>query len=174
MYKKACSRLFLLRQDQHLLYRYSLIRICVAFIRPVLEYGDVVWGNCTNKEIDLLESVQIVAGRIITGLRCNSSKQKLCHELGWESLEYRQNKHKLTLFYKILNGLTPAYLYELVQPYLLFICPKYNNLRLVLLGSIQTIIPKNNNVDINIDLLLHGNKSFSYDLNTETIKAVHK
>ena len=94
--------------------------------------------------------------------------------MGWESLEYRQNKHKLTLFYKILNGLTPAYLYELVQPYLLFICPKYNNLILVLLDSIQTIIPKNNNVDINIDLLLHGNKSFSYDLNTEIIKAVHK
>jgi len=39
--------------------------------------------------------------------------------LGWESLENRRNKHKLTLFYKILNGLTPAYLYELVQPYLL-------------------------------------------------------
>ena len=100
--------------------------------------------------------MQIVAGRIITGLRCNSSRQKLYHELGWESLEYRRNKHKLTLFYKILNGLTPAYLYELVQPYLLFICPKYNNLRLVLLDSIQIIIPKNNNVDINIDLLLHG------------------
>ena len=104
-------------------------------------------GNCTKKEIDLLESVQIVAGRIITGLRCNSPRQKLYHELGWESLEYRRNKHKLTLFYKILNGLTPAYLYELVQPYLLFICPKYNNLRLVLLDYIQTIIPKNNNVD---------------------------
>ena len=94
--------------------------------------------------------------------------------MGWVSLEYRRNKHKLTLFYKILKGLTPAYLYELAQPYLLFICPKYNNLRLVLLGSIQTIIPKNNNVDINIDLLLHGNKSFSYDLNTEIVKAVHK
>jgi hypothetical protein len=75
MYKKACSRLFWLGQVKHLLDRYSLIRICVAFIRPVLEYGDVVWGNCTNKEIDLLESVQIVAGRIITGLRCNSSRQ---------------------------------------------------------------------------------------------------
>jgi hypothetical protein len=65
-----------------------------------------------------LESVQIEAGRIITGLRCNSSRQKLYHELGWETLENRWNKHKLILFYKILNGLTPAYLYELVQPYL--------------------------------------------------------
>ena len=63
-----------------------------------------------------MESVQIEAGRIITGLRCNSSRQKLYHELEWETLENRRNKHKLILCYKILN--TPAYLYELVQPYL--------------------------------------------------------
>jgi hypothetical protein len=65
-----------------LLDRYSLIRIYFAFIRPVLEYGDAVWGNCTKKESDLLESVQIEAGRIITGRRCNSSRQKLYRELG--------------------------------------------------------------------------------------------
>ena len=38
--------------------------------------------------------------------------------MGWESLENRRNKHKLTLFYEIRNWLTRAYLYELVQPYL--------------------------------------------------------
>ena len=38
--------------------------------------------------------------------------------------------------------------------------PKYNNLRLVLLDSIQELIPKNNNADINIDLCLHENRSF--------------
>ena len=65
-----------------------------------------------------MESVQIEAGRIITGLSCNSSRQNLYHELGWKTLENRRNKHKLILFYKILNGLTPAYLNELVQPYL--------------------------------------------------------
>jgi hypothetical protein len=56
----------------------------------------------------------------------------------------------------------------------LFLCPKYNNFRLVLLDFIQAIIPKNNNVDINIDLLLHGNILFSYDLNTEIFQVVHK
>jgi len=50
----------------------------------------------------------------------------------------------------------------------LFICPKF------LLDSTQIIIPKNNNVDINIDLLLHGNISFPYDLNIEILQAVHK
>jgi hypothetical protein len=56
----------------------------------------------------------------------------------------------------------------------LLICPKFYNLRFILLDSIQTlIIPNNNNIDINIDLLLHGNRSFSYDLNTEIFQAVH-
>ena len=98
--KKACSRLYLRRHVKHLLDRYSLIRIYFAFIRPVLEYGDVVWGNCTKKETNLLDSVQIEAGRIITGLPCNSSRQKLYHELGLETLENRPNKHKPILFYK--------------------------------------------------------------------------
>jgi hypothetical protein len=40
-----------------------------------------------KNESDLLESVQIEAGRIITDLRCNSSRQKLYHELGRETLE---------------------------------------------------------------------------------------
>jgi hypothetical protein len=36
---------------------------------PVLEYADIVWDNCTLHESNLLESVQVEAGRIITGLR---------------------------------------------------------------------------------------------------------
>ena len=56
----------------------------------------------------------------------------------------------------------------------LLICPKFNNFRFILLDSIQTLIPNNNNIDINIVLLLHGNRSFSYDLNTEIFQAVHK
>jgi hypothetical protein len=43
----------------------------------IIFYGDVVWDNCTKKESDLLEIVQIEAGRIITGLGCNSSRQKV-------------------------------------------------------------------------------------------------
>lgn len=48
--------------------RESLIRIYFAFIRPVLEYSDVVWENCTNEQSNLLESIQIEVARIITGL----------------------------------------------------------------------------------------------------------
>jgi hypothetical protein len=50
-----------------------------------------------------LESVQVEAGRIITGLRVNSSRSKLYSELGWEPLYKRREKQKLILLYKIIN-----------------------------------------------------------------------
>ena len=60
--------------------RESLINIYLSFIRPVLEDGDVVWDNCAEEQSKLLESVQIEAARIITGLRRNSSVNYLYKE----------------------------------------------------------------------------------------------
>jgi hypothetical protein len=59
-----------------------IINIYLSFIRPILEYGNVIWDNCTQNEANLLESVQVEADRIITGLRVNSSSSKLYSELG--------------------------------------------------------------------------------------------
>ena len=41
--------------------------IYTSFIRPILEYADVVWDNCTQYEINAPEKVQIEAARIATG-----------------------------------------------------------------------------------------------------------
>ena len=104
---------------KHQVSRKVLINIYLSFIRPVLEYADIVWDNCTLHESNLLESVQVEAGRIITGLRINFSKTKLYEELGWGPLYKRREKHKRILMYKIINGhtCTPNYLSDLVQPY---------------------------------------------------------
>jgi hypothetical protein len=109
IYEKAC--------DRHQVSRKVLINIYISFIRPVLAYVDFVWDNCTLHESNLLESVQVEAGRIITGLRINSSKTKLYEELGWEPLYKRREKHKFILIYEIINGHIPNYLFDLVQPY---------------------------------------------------------
>ena len=44
------------------------------------------------------------------------SIQKLLSELGRETLQERRSKHKLVIFYKIINGLTPDYLSDLLPP----------------------------------------------------------
>ena len=36
----------------------------LSFIRPLLEYADVVWDNCTLNEVNAL---QLVAARRVTG-----------------------------------------------------------------------------------------------------------
>ena len=67
IYKKACDRLKILRMLKYQVDRNVLINIYLSFIRPILEYGNVIWDNCTQNEANLLESVQVEAGRIITG-----------------------------------------------------------------------------------------------------------
>ena len=75
--KKACDRLTILRMLKYQVDRNVLINIYLSLIQPILEYGNVIWDNCTQNEANLLESVQVEAGRIITGLRVNSSRSKL-------------------------------------------------------------------------------------------------
>jgi hypothetical protein len=107
-----------LRLLKHTRNRETLLKINFAFIRPVLEYGDVLWCNCTKENSELLEKIQIEAARIITGLRVNSSKTNLYSELGWELIATRRNNHKLILFYKMVNGIAPQYMYDLITPFL--------------------------------------------------------
>ena len=96
--------------------RKILEQIYVTFIRPLLEYCDTVWENCSAENKKQLESIHIEAARIITGTTRFCSIEKLFSELNWESLQSRRNKHKLAIFFKILNGFTPSYLADLVPP----------------------------------------------------------
>ena len=56
-----------MRKLKFLLDRDSLQIIYVSFIRPILEYADIVWDNCTQYELNALEKIQIEAARIVTG-----------------------------------------------------------------------------------------------------------
>ena len=96
--------------------RKSLETIYLAFIRPLLEYADVTWGNCSQYEKNELNEIQNEAARIAVGATKLVSLNALYYEIGWESLEKRRLDHKLTLFYKMLNNLTPQYLSSLVSP----------------------------------------------------------
>ena len=87
-----------------------------AYIRPLLEYSDVVWDNCTLESKKLPDAVHVEAARIVTGATKLWSIERLFMKLGWESLQSRRNKHKLTTFYKIMHGLAPTYLSDLIPP----------------------------------------------------------
>ena len=88
----------------------------ISCIRPLLEYSDSVWDNCSSDSKKQLEAIHTEAARIIVGATELCSIEKLLSALGWETLQSRHNKHKLVLLYKILYGLVPDHLSELVPP----------------------------------------------------------
>ena len=92
--------------------RKSLEQMYVSFIRTLSEYCDSVWDNSLSE----MKKIHIEAARTITGATKLCSVDKLLSELGWETLQSRRDKHKLVIFYKIMNGLTPNYLRDLVPP----------------------------------------------------------
>ena len=110
IYTKARRRINILRMMKHKLDRKSLKKLYIGFIRPVLEYGGIVWDNCSLHESELLESVQVEAACIITGLRKGTSHAKLYTELGWVPLKERRRTNKLILLHKIIHDETPLYL----------------------------------------------------------------
>ena len=116
--KKAFSRLNILRMMKHNLDRNSLEKLYFGFIRPILEYGSVVWDNCTREQSDLIESVQYESARIVSGLRKGTSTVKLYGELGWDSLQNRRKKQKLILMFKALEGELPNYITNNIISYI--------------------------------------------------------
>ncbi|MCG8096816.1 MAG: hypothetical protein JAZ17_24870 [Candidatus Thiodiazotropha endolucinida] len=113
---KAWTRVNIMRNLKYKLDRKSLEIIYIAFIRPILEYGDTIWDNCAQYEKDELEKIQHEAARIATGATRLVSLQNLYNEVKWQSLQKRRDDHKLTLFFKMNNNLVPRYLSSLVPP----------------------------------------------------------
>ena len=64
---KAWTRINTMRKLKFKLDRKALEIIYTAFIRPILEYGDVVWDNCAQYEKEQLKKIQHEAARIATG-----------------------------------------------------------------------------------------------------------
>ena len=107
-----------MRELNILLPRSFLLTVYKYFIRPHLDYGDVIYdqsnlSSLTNK----IESVQYNAALAITGAIWGTSKEKLYQELGFESLKDRRWLRRLCYLYKIVNTKQPAYLYDLIPPF---------------------------------------------------------
>ena len=65
-------------------------------------------------ECDLIESVQYESVRVVTGAMRGTSRSRLSDELAWEDMNMRRSMHKLVLYYKIVNNLTPSFLSDLL------------------------------------------------------------
>ena len=114
---KANQGIGLINRLREFLPRDSLLTIFKAHVRPHLDYGDIVYdcpGNANFAE--KLEKIQYNACLAITGCFRGTSRAKLYRELGLESLADRRFIRRLVFFYKIVNGLAPSYLSDILPP----------------------------------------------------------
>ena len=115
MFKKINKTIRLLHKLQNNLPRAPLITIYKSFVRPHLDYGDILYDQTFNNSFhERLESIQYNAALAITGAVRGSSREKLYQELGFESLQQRRWYRKLCLFFKIIKNQSPKYLFELI------------------------------------------------------------
>ena len=71
--------------------RLTLVNIYKAFIRPHLNYGDIIYDNpCNEIFCSKIESVQYNVALAITRAIRGTSREKLYHELGFEYLTDRR------------------------------------------------------------------------------------
>eukprot|EP00745_Piridium_sociabile_P009324 TRINITY_DN16486_c0_g1_i8.p1 TRINITY_DN16486_c0_g1~~TRINITY_DN16486_c0_g1_i8.p1 ORF type:complete len:256 (-),score=44.82 TRINITY_DN16486_c0_g1_i8:150-917(-) len=109
--KKANSTLGFLRRNLYHCPQTCKRNAYLALVRPLLEYGALVWDPYQSKDIDRMERVQRIAVRFIsrdyrsttpgfvTGLLAR-------HNL--PTLQERREQLRLTFFYKVVEGLVPA------------------------------------------------------------------
>ena len=71
--------------------RDSHVTIYKSFIKPHLDYANVIFDKPNNITFsNRIESAQYNAALAITGTIRGTSKKKLCHELGFETMKERR------------------------------------------------------------------------------------
>ena len=112
---KAYRGIGVIKKLQNFLPRQSLLTIYKSFIRPHLDYGDVVYDQRHNETFcSKLESGQYNAALAITGAICGTSQTKLYVELGLESLKARCWFRRLCYLYKFKSYGLSSYLFQLM------------------------------------------------------------
>ena len=116
IFQKFNKTIRLLCKLQTLLPRAPLITIYKSFIRPYLDYGDMIWyGQTFNASFKRkMKTIQYNAALAITGAIRSSSREKLYQELGLETVQQRRWYRNLCCDYKILKPQSLKYLYSII------------------------------------------------------------
>ena len=97
---KANKGIGLIRKLAHVLPRQSLLTIYKSFIRPHLDYGDIIYDQPNNESFcNLIEKVQYNAALTITRPIKGTAQHKIYNELGIQSLKFRRWFGRLCVFF---------------------------------------------------------------------------
>ena len=89
------------KKPRHSLPGKSLMAIYKAFLRPLIDYGDIIYDQPQNESFcENLESVQYKSALAITVAIQGTSRDKIYQELGLESLKSRRLYKRLSCMFK--------------------------------------------------------------------------
>ena len=108
------KRIHVLGLFKYRMSRATLHRCYLSFIRPVLEYGNILFDNCYEKEKQLLETIQYKALRLITWAKKGTSRQLILTETGLCTMQTRRTFHKLLKFHSMVFKTSPTNLHNLL------------------------------------------------------------
>ena len=83
---RANRRLNILSRYRGIFPRSALEKLYKTMVRPILEYGDIIYDNCPAKTSIAIERVQRRAAIICTGAYRHTETQRLLQDLGWETM----------------------------------------------------------------------------------------
>ena len=73
-------------------------------IQPILDYGDIFWGDRFNQtQIDRLQVLQNKAAKIILNKPVDSSSTSALASLGWKTLKVRRQFYRSLFFLNALK-----------------------------------------------------------------------
>ena len=119
--KKAVKSISVIKKINIILPRSSLITIYKLFIRPHLDYGDVIYDQPSNNGLsEKIESIQYNSALAVTSAIRGTSRVKSREylDLRLESLKDRRWLRQLCYLHKALSEKLPTFLYELIPPIL--------------------------------------------------------
>jgi hypothetical protein len=114
--EKGAKCVGLMRRASRDLPRECLEKLYTTMVRPILEYGGVLFDGSPDSHTEPLDKVQREAGLVCTGAYKHTKTVRLMEEVGWDSLGSRRARQRSTLMYKIQNHTAPPYLSEACPP----------------------------------------------------------
>ena len=112
---KSLTRVNLLKRLKYILDRKALDILYKSFIRPLLEYGGIVWDGCgeQNKLNLKMFSMRLVA--LCVGAIKGTVRDHVYGELDWELLSSRCYRRRMMTFHSILYSYCPQHLLNIIQ-----------------------------------------------------------
>ncbi len=86
-----------------------------CFMQPSMEYANIVWWGSYDSDILKLKNIHLDATRLITGATARSNIINVHQEFGGYTVNDRISQALLTMMYKIVRGMAPQYLIDIVR-----------------------------------------------------------